>query len=330
MKYPGLFRRLYNQSEFQGNLKGKNYFEGWYLKHVSSDLSHSIAFIPGISLSKDQHSFIQVLNGLTGESFYLRYDLKKFSFEPGKFAIRIGKSFFSDHFSEIEILSETINVSGKIEYVDIYPYPRTLINPGIMGWYSFVPFMECKHAVVSTTHRLKGTLEINGLTIDFGNGKGYIEKDWGTSFPESWIWIQCNHFNNDDASFMFSLAKIPWRGKYFIGFLGFLQNGDHFYTFATHNRSKITNLEQTGNKLEIGILNKDFTISAAISVNQFIELKAPRLGIMDRYMKESVDSDLEIIMKDRKENMIHELKGRRAGLEITGDIDTLKEVIRTG
>jgi len=328
MFYPSLLRKIYNQSEFQGNLKRKNYFEGWYLKHVSADLNHSVSFIPGISLSEDSHSFIQVINGLTSESFYIRYNLKDFSSEPGKFLVRIGESFFSDQFSEIKILSNNINISGKIEYKNNISYPVKLINPGIMGWYSFVPFMECNHGVVSINHRLSGNLKLNGQTIDFSDGKGYIEKDWGTSFPESWIWVQCNHFNDEEVSFMFSVAKIPWRGKYFIGFLGFLQTRDHFYRFATYNRSRIIHLEKNGNRFEIAILNKDFTLNVDIRPNQFSDLKAPRLGIMDRYMKESVDSNLGITMKDRKGKTILELKGRRAGLEITGDIDTLKEVIK--
>jgi hypothetical protein len=327
MLYPGFLRKLYNPSEFQGNLKRRNYFEGWYLKHVSADLTHSISFIPGISLSKDSHSFIQILNGLTGESFYIRYDLKDFSSEPAKFAVRIGPSFFSDKFSEIDVQSNGIKAVGRVEYIDPLPYPGTLLNPGIMGWYSFIPFMECKHGVVSLNHKLAGALKVNSQTIDFDKGRGYIEKDWGTSFPESWIWIQCNEFERNDNSFMFSVAKIPWLGKYFIGFLGFLKNGNHFYKFATYNRSRITYLEKTDQRLEIGILNKDFTIHLAVSINQFSDLKAPRLGIMDRYMKESVDSDLDIMMKDRKGKMILNLNGRRAGLEITGDIETLKEGI---
>ena len=169
---------------------------------------------------------------------------------------------------------------------------------------------------------------MNGQKIDFSGGKGYIEKDWGTSFPESWIWVHCNHFNSEDVSFLLSVAKIPWMGKYFIGLLGFLQTSDHFYRFATYNRSRIVRLEQYGNKLKIGILNKDFTLDVDISIKQFSDLKAPRLGIMDRHMKESMDSDVEIMMKDRKGNIIQKVDGQRAGLEINGNIETLKEVIK--
>ena len=35
-----------------------------------------------------------------------------------------------------------------------------------MGWYSFVPHMECKHGIVSVNHDLKGNININGKSID--------------------------------------------------------------------------------------------------------------------------------------------------------------------
>ncbi len=328
MLYPAFIRKLYNPPEFQGNLKRKDYFEGWYLKHVTADLSQSISFIPGISLSEDSHSFIQILNGLTAESIYIRYDPEDFYAENGRFAVRIGESFFSYGFSEINIKRNNITAVGRIEYKNAHPYPWNLFNPGIMGWYSFVPFMECKHGVVSVNHNLSGVLELNNQVIDFKNGKGYIEKDWGTSFPESWIWVQCNHFEREDASFMLSVAKIPWLSRYFIGFLGFLYDGTKFYNFATYNRSRLTKLEKTSNMLEVSILSNDFTIDTIIRLNQSSYLKAPKKGIMERFMKESVDSDLEITLKDRKGIIILKLEGMRAGVEINGDIETLKEGVK--
>ncbi|QII81181.1 hypothetical protein G7057_00970 [Jeotgalibaca arthritidis] len=42
-------------------------------------------------------------------------------------------------------------------------------------------------------------------------GKGYIEKDWGRSFPKNYIWIQSNHFNDNQRSLFFSYAHIPYR-----------------------------------------------------------------------------------------------------------------------
>lgn len=49
---------------FQGHLKKKHYFEGWYFKQVTGDLLYTVAIIPGISIVKnDPHAFIQVMDG---------------------------------------------------------------------------------------------------------------------------------------------------------------------------------------------------------------------------------------------------------------------------
>ncbi len=58
-------------------------------------------------------------------------------------------------------------------------------------------------------------LTINGEPMDLTGGRGYIEKDWGTSFPSAWIWMQCNTFDTPDTSFMLSYARIPWMGSHF-------------------------------------------------------------------------------------------------------------------
>ena len=37
------------------------------------------------------------------------------------------------------------NIKGKISFGDLFRWPSNLFSPGIMGPYSFVPFMECYH-----------------------------------------------------------------------------------------------------------------------------------------------------------------------------------------
>src|ERR1035437_245215 len=60
------------------------FFEGWYVKLVSADRMVRLAVIPGIFLgvdgSADRHdeAFVQVLDGVTGRSWYERYDAADF------------------------------------------------------------------------------------------------------------------------------------------------------------------------------------------------------------------------------------------------------------
>ena len=308
---------------FQGNLNKNRYFEGWYFKHVSFDREHVFSFIPGIALTKKgKHAFIQVIDGISGKTWNVVYPLSEFSFSKKLFDISVGKSHFSTKGIQLDIESESIKAKGEIHYSDIVSYPSSILSPGIMGWYSFVPFMECKHGIGSVLHHLKGSLSINYTEINFTEGTGYIEKDWGTSFPESWIWLHCNTFNNSKSSFTFSVAKIPWLGSFFIGHICFLYLNGKFYLFATYNGSKITKLEFQPPVLEIEIRNKTHFIKVKAVQNKSGILKAPVVGEMNRMIKESVDSAIEIELYENDGKLIYSDAGTRAGLEIIEKILT--------
>jgi hypothetical protein len=182
--------------------------------------------------------------------------------------------------------------------------------------------MECKHGIGSVLHHLNGSLSINNSEINFTKGTGYIEKDWGTSFPESWIWLHCNTFNQPGSCFTFSVAKIPWLGSFFIGHICFLYHNGKFYRFATYNGSKITKLTFHAPVLNIEIKNKTHTLKVKAVQNRSGMLNAPGLGEMNRIIKESIDSTIEIELFDNNNKSIFSDIGTRAGLEIIEKILT--------
>lgn len=311
---------------FQGSLKQNNYFEGWYFKHVSKDLDQVYSFIPGISLHTDNpHAFIQVINGLTGETNYIEYPVSEFSFSTKYFRVEVGGSVFTADSMVLNINSPQIKVDGRLSYSGSVKYPSSVFAPGIMGWYSFVPFMECKHGVVSVTHRIDGTITVDKKQIDFSGGKGYIEKDWGKSFPESWIWLQSNNFVNSDACIMMSIAKIPWLGSFFTGFLGFLYFDGKFFPFSTYHKSEITDLGLANEKLTVSFRSKKYHLKIIASLKQSGILLAPKSGKMSRRIKESVDSELEVVLTDLKGTVLFHDLAQRAGLEV---IEGIFEIVK--
>jgi len=317
----GILRKLYRPELFQGSLRKRGYFEGWYLKHVSADLQNVLAFIPGISLSAEPHAFIQVINGISGKTLYFSYELDSFSWDRRSFTVRIGNSVFSDRFSSIDISQDNHEINGMLEYSGITPYPKTVFSPGIMGWYSFVPFMECNHGVVSMHHSIEGELVIDSSTVDFTGGTGYIEKDWGTSFPQSWIWLQCNTFEGKPASLMLSIAKIPWVRKFFIGFISFLNVDGKLYSFSTYNGSDIDSVQwdSTG-ELRVGLSNREHHLEITVFSESFGSLKAPRLGTMERFIRESLDSRVSVKLYNRRGTVLFSGEGTRAGFEIIPEL----------
>jgi len=313
-----MFLRKLNPGVFQGNLKKSHYFEGWYFKHVTREQDHAFSLIPGVSLAEnDSHAFIQIMDGYTGNTDYIRYPLSDFTWDKKKLWLKIGSSVFTDHGIILDIDSDNIKMSGQINYTGMIKYPGSFFSPGIMGWYTFVPFMECYHGIVSVNHDLNGKATINGAGIDFTEGKGYIEKDWGISFPQAWVWIQSNNFGEHDTSFSFSIAKIPWLGSFFIGFISFLYFDKKFYLFSTYNKSTVSEMDIKDDSTGIVIKNKNYILSISVIKKSFGELRAPVSGEMTRRIKESVDSEIHLELSDQNNNRIYKGTGKNVGLEVT-------------
>ena len=240
-----------NPDLFQGekNLtKNKDYFEGWYFKNTNKE--NGISFIPGINIEdKVPKAFIQVITN--DSSYFVNYDIKDFKFRTKPFCITIGNNTFSKDGIHIDIKDKNLNINGDIQYFDDKNIETSLMNPNIMGPFSYVPFMECNHAIISMQNKANGSLEINNTVINFENDMSYIEKDWGCSFPKNYIWCQGNNFQKSDASFMLSIANVPFKMFNFKGVICVLMTDDKEFKFTTYNNSKIVEYDVNDNSLNI-------------------------------------------------------------------------------
>jgi len=325
-------RKSGNPLIFQGNRKKKSYFEGWYFKMVSSDGSSILSVIPGIALSPDgseKHAFIQVIDGKTAKTDYYTFPINEFAFSTKEFAIRIGRNYFSAEKLFLDLHTDSASISGEVMMTEPVTLPsRKFLNTGIMGWYRFVPFMQCYHGVVSISHQLSGVIVKDGVKHDFGNGKGYIEKDWGSSMPSAWIWMQSNNFVSHDASFMLSVANIPWLGRSFTGFLGFCYFNGNIHRFATYTGASLQVRHQGEDTLQIVISDRKLAYEINAIRNSSGMLKAPVKGLMDRRIPESIDARLKLIVRDNTGKIVFNDSTSIAGLEIVGDQQVLTQTRR--
>lgn len=324
---PGYGKKKRNNPHiFQGNKKTKEYFEGWYFKMVSADDSSIMSVIPGISLSENgekQHAFIQIINGKTAETDYFSFPIEDFYFSEEKFAVRIGENYFSEDSLVLNIHNDSTTIQGTVRMSNQIHLSEKR-RKGIMGWYRFVPFMQCYHGVVSLNHTLSGKLLKNGQTFAFDDGVGYIEKDWGKSMPSAWIWIQSNNFTSKNASFMLSVANIPWLGSSFTGFLGFfLQDNGTIHRFATYTKAKIEVDPTSSDTLRITITDKTHTYLLETYRSKSGVLKAPVAGSMDRRIAESVDAKLLLTVLDENGVVVFEDSTTISGLETVGEFELL-------
>ena len=232
--------KLYNCGIFQGAARHRHYFEGWYFKHVDKGEQNELSVIPGVSIKENEsnsHAFIQILDGRTYKTYYIRYGIEEFSFSKRNFELTIGNNRFSDKGIKLDIVHEDITLQGSLTYSKLIHWPSGITSPNSMGWYAYIPIMECYHGVLSLQHNILGQIKLNDRMIDFDGGIGYMEKDWGTSFPSSWIWLQSNHFDIANTSLMLSIAKIPWNQRSFVGLLSGLWYEGKVYRFATYTMS---------------------------------------------------------------------------------------------
>jgi len=322
------FKKLKYSKLFQGNKKDKNYFEGWYFKMVSEKGESIISVIPGISISEkgdESHAFIQVINGKTGHTYYKSFHINDFQFSTENFAVMIGENFFSEDSIVLNIKDDTFHLTGKVFMENITDLtPQKKRNKRIMGIYRFIPFMQCYHGVVSLNHQLSGTLQLNEQQHAFDSGSGYIEKDWGSSMPAAWIWIQSNNFTTKNTSFMLSIANIPWLGSHFTGFLGFFLNNGKVHRFGTYNRSKLEFDIISQNQINITIKHKRLTYLIEAKQEKSGILIAPVNGSMDRRISEGINAKLKIKAYNNKDQLIFSDSTSIAGLELVGDINILK------
>jgi hypothetical protein len=306
---------------FQGRRKKKNYFEGWYFKMaIFSNEPEVLSIIPGIAFGqteKDHHCFIQVISSRENRSWNIKFPLTAFKADKHKLLIEIANNRFTPDEITLNLDTEDLKLSGTIKNIDRKAFPVTLPSPGIMGWYAYVPFMECFHGVISTHHTLEGSLMLNGVEIDFTGGTGYIEKDWGTSFPESWIWMQSNCFPSKNVSCMLSVAKIPFLGKIFPGFLGFVQIGNELIRFGTYTGAKISRLENNDTCACIEIQTKTQQIEFLAELGPASKLVAPRQGKMERTLLESIIGTISVSIKDKDNTLLFKETGTMAGIELS-------------
>ena len=317
-------KATFHPEQYQGWGKTKRYFEGWYFKVLNSDQTKAFAFIPGIAMDENgvQQSFVQVLDGKKRTAEYHKFEASQFHPQAGKFEILLANNFFSVNKLRLDLST----VQGQLNFSQMTPWPNSWYSPGIMGPYSFVPFMECYHGILSMDHHIDGVLTIHDEAIDFTGGRGYMEKDWGHSFPSAYFWMQTNHFSQPGISLKASVAKIPWMGSSFVGFIAGVWSQDRLIQFTTYNSSKLRKSVADKSKVELVMENANYRLEIFAHRETATLLASPISGFMDGRIEESMTSDIEVLLFDKKNKVILlQDTGRNAGLEVAGKIE---EIIR--
>ncbi len=316
------FINTWKPENYHGFGKKRNFFEGWYYKLITKNRDFSLAIIPGISYSKNgknSHSFIQFYNGKKLKADYFYYDVQDFLCSKKIFELKIKNSIFKKDYLKLDINDKQNSISGELFFENLNGWPISFLSPNIMGCYGLLGFMECYYHVLSFKNEIKGFLYINGEKIDFNNGYGYIEKNWGKSFPSAWVWLQANQFENyPDSGFMFSVARIPFLNMKFNGFVGGLFYKATLYPFATYNGANIKELDIQENSVKIQIISKKYILNIKAERKDGFYLPYPTNSGMNGKISESLNSTIFVeIIERENNNILFKDKSIFSGLEIS-------------
>jgi tocopherol cyclase len=317
---------------FHGEKHGTGWFEGWFFKLADRDRSTVLALIPGVFYGHkrdESHAFVQVLDGRSHRTAYHRFPLESFRASRNTLDVSVGPNRFTDRGLEVDLPSaagpaEMGRLSGRVEFGSFAPWPVRLFSPGVMGPFAFVPFMECNHGVLSMDHGLTGRLETDHATVDFGGGRGYAEKDWGRSFPSAYIWVQSNHFRETGTALFLSVARIPWLGGSFTGFLaGFLWH-DEMIRFSTYSRAVLRTCRVTERVAELTFADRRFRLDVSAVRTPGGLLSAPDGASMRTRVAESQGSSVSVRLSRLKDNaLLFEQSGDPAALEMHGNLEAI-------
>lgn len=313
---PNRSEKLNDPFLFQGDQTTKGYFEGWYFKQVNAARGQTISVIFGVSMHvAHTHSFVQLLLTHPLRTYYFEYPIDEFSNIGETF--RIGPNRFSKQGITLDLHQNDFNCTGSLTYTHLSPLRKTIYMPSIMGPFAYIPGMECNHGVVSMRHQVDGTLELNNETWNFQKDTGYIEKDWGRSFPKRYIWIQGNHFAKSEANLMLSVADIPFLNANFEGVIAQLDIPEKSIRIATYFGGRKGKLERLNDGFTLELVQGKYRLLVKAEVDETGDLKAPVQGSMHAVIKEGLGGKISVRLT-KNGRILWEDSSRHCGIEIEG------------
>lgn len=302
-----------DEFDYHGTIKTAPYFEGWYFKVSTADFAFAI--IIGIAKNKlEEHAFIQTIDTITRKTRYYRFAIEDVEIQTQPFFIRLKNNYFSKH----HIIIDVEDLQADITMYACTDLQHTAYSPTIMGPFSYWKHMQCVHSIISLHHYVKGTIHVEN-EIKPINGIGYMEKDRGISFPREYVWAQSNSSNLKDCCFFFSIAHIPLGFTSFMGCICVLMIKQKQYRFASYYGVRIKDLtiQQYEDYKEVKLKLQQYPYVLHITIRQYqaYPLLAPKDGVMEPKVFESLDSDIHLVMYKRG-TKVHDMHFNQAGSEI--------------
>jgi tocopherol cyclase len=253
-------------SGYHGNHITLRYFEGWYFRLTLPEIGQTFAFMYSIEdpLGNQPNSggAVQIL-GI--EETYLNRTfatVQKFFADQhnlvfghwGKTNLKtqpklLSPEEFNRHITEGYQATANLNQGRIYDPVrDEYCCWKYQIKP-VYGWgnlqepqrstaglLSYLPIFEPGWQITMAHGIATGWIEWRGKRYQFTDAPAYSEKNWGSSFPQKWFWLNCNSFAQEPDLALTAgggIRQVLWWEEE-VALIGIHHQGK-FYEFAPWN-----------------------------------------------------------------------------------------------
>ena len=294
--------KKYRPSSLRGNFERNNYFEGWFQKVYSKQHNASFILIYGYATrnSNDQFGFLQVLiPNQTPEIVY--FSKNEVSCDIEHHIFRLGNNILTTELIQINMQDL------RIDLTLMNKPSRTFKNS--MGYTYYIPNLPCYHSVLNTIQKVKGEIQHKGVNYTLENEVGYLEKNWGTSFPEKYFWIHAVDPNNPGVSLLFSRAEILWLGRTFIKHVGYLCFDGQQIDLRELKNFTLSNWNSSPENRIIQIRSMSAQLDISLESGCEVMFKGPKNGELSRVIRHQTDARIEVSLTWKKNTRRFQMVG---------------------
>ena len=278
-------------SGYHWDQKTRNYFEGWYFRLTLPTINQTFAFMYSIEdpIGGESNSggAVQILG--IDEAYLCRTFPDVSQFWVSQDCLGLGHWGKSDSLQYPQLLSpkefathiqEGYQTTATLNQGCIYD-PRSnrysrweyqieprygwgnphIVQKATAGWLSYFPIFDPGWQILMAHSFATGWIEWEGERYQFTGAPAYSEKNWGTSFPEKWFWVNCNSFTNQsDLAFTAAgvIRQVLWCQEA-VGIIGIHYQGK-FYEFASGNGEVKWQIQPWG-EWRMEASNDNFTVT---------------------------------------------------------------------
>jgi tocopherol cyclase len=337
---------------YHGNKITPRYFEGWYFRLTLPKMEQTFAFMYSIQdplgYQPNSGGAVQIIGRNEAYLYRIFPNVQKFFADKhnlvfghwGKTNLKtrpklLSSGEFNTYITEGYQATADLNQGSIYDPVrDEYCRWEYQIKP-VYGWgnsqqpqqssaglLSSVPIFEPGWQITMAHGLATGWIEWRKKRYQFIDAPAYSEKNWGSSFPKKWFWLNCNSFNHESDLALTAgggIRQVLWWQEE-VALIGIHHQGK-FYEFAPWNSQVSWQIKPWGEWKLQGKLTQSEQYEVVLSGETNLSgtyVRTPTAKGLVFNCRDTTQGKLSLSLHDSQGKTIVKADSNRAGLEIGG------------